>query len=142
MLCRVSSPYRYSANRSSNGSSNTPTRVSSPYRYSANWTRLNGSASPFTVFQALIGILRTERRPRFSPSPNLFQALIGILRTCSKSGWGEAHVRVSSPYRYSANRQNSCEITLMRQVSSPYRYSANLVFKLTATRLNAGFKPL
>jgi len=48
-LVPVSSPYRYSSNRSGAGCGRSPGAVSSPYRYSSNSRRVSGRVSPSQV---------------------------------------------------------------------------------------------
>ena len=88
----VSSPYRYSANLDYDAAVSVSSSVSSPYRYSANIAG-TGTGTPWNAaFQALIGILRTEKVPQKPWSEALFQALIGILRTVSAGK--ESHFRI------------------------------------------------
>ena len=136
----VSIPHRYAENTADCHNNPYQFVVSIPHRYAENGSFLPGKTY-ISMFQSLIGMLKTVTASTNSAIHGKFQSLIGMLKTLHQENHQMSHCRFQSLIGMLKTSQFYYHLHHQRQVSIPHRYAENVSARLVLTKGDTGFNP-
>ena len=122
----VSIPHRYDQNAGGHGAGGAGAVVSIPHRYDQNEIDRLKSGGWISVFQFLIGTIKTARSiVSILLKFTMFQFLIGTIKTMGVMPYNYYTFQVSIPHRYDQNVGSFIRYVRSSKVSIPHRYDQN-----------------